>query len=158
MANSSTATRSMVSLFRKGLEIAPNVIESINDYGDRVSIRSTSGSQIDYLDLNKEGAEEKLAQLRADLEKLCIRDANYWVTLPTGSWVRKNAIQGIEFLLGERYKGLVLRTYGNRILSFIPCDDLDTQLMIKQEIQKATAASSPSRRYKPTWDFYQTAV
>ncbi|MBG0760501.1 hypothetical protein BOO22_13845 [Vibrio cidicii] len=158
MANSSTATRSMVSLFRKGLEIAPNVIESINDYGDRVSIRSTSGSQIDYLDLNKERAEEKLAQLRADLEKLCIRDANYWVTLPTGSWVRKNAIQGIEFLLGERYKGLVLRTYGNRILSFIPCDDLDTQLMIKQEIQKATAASSPSRRYKPTWNFYQNAV
>lgn len=158
MANSSTATRSMVSLFRKGLEIAPNVIESINDYGDRVSIRSTSGSQIDYLDLNKERAEEKLAQLRADLEKLCIRDANYWVTLPTGSWVRKNAIQGIEFLLGERYKGLVLRTYGNRILSFIPCDDLDTQLMIKQEIQKATAASSPSRRYKPNWDFHQSAV
>ncbi|MGM6109062.1 hypothetical protein ABLA17_19490 [Vibrio parahaemolyticus] len=158
MANSSTATRTMVSLFRKGLEIAPNVIESINDYGDRVSIRSTSGSQIDYLDLNKERAEEKLAQLRADLEKLCIRDANYWVTLPTGSWVRKNAIQGIEFLLGERYKGLVLRTYGNRILSFIPCDDLDTQLMIKQEIQKATAASSPSRRYKPNWDFHQSAV
>ncbi|HHX8340879.1 hypothetical protein AB6E05_23530 [Vibrio alginolyticus] len=157
MASSNTATRLMVSLFSEGLEIAPSSLGSINHYDNKVSIRSTDGKQIDYLNLNKERAEEKLARLRADLEKLCIRDANYWVTLPTGSWVRKNAIQGIEFLLGERYKGLVLRTYGNRILSFIPCDDLDTQILIKEEIKKAIEASLPSRRYKPTWDFYQTA-
>lgn len=158
MASSNTATRSILSLFRKGLEVAPSVIESINDYGAKVSIRSTSGNQIDYLDLKDERDREKLSRVQEDIEKLCIRDANYWVTLPTGSWVRKNAIQGIEFLLGERYKGLVLRTYGNRILSFIPCDDLDTQILIKEEIKKAIEASLPSRRYKPTWNFYQNAV
>ncbi len=147
----------MVSLNGKQ-QLSTTILTSINKIKNHVSVRAASGKQLAHLTLKDEKSEQKLDTLFADLEKLCIRDANYWITLPTGSWVRKNAILGYECHLSEKYQGLILRTQGNRILSFIPCDDLDTQLMIKQEIQKATAASSPSRRYKPNWGFYQNAV
>ncbi len=149
--------KNTVTLFSDKQQVSSSLIASIGKIKNQVSVRAASGKQLAHLTLKDEKSEQKLDTLFADLEKLCIRDANYWITLPTGSWVRKNAILGYECHLSEKYQGLILRTQGNRILSFIPCDDLDTQLMIKQEIQKATAASSPSRRYKPTWDFYQTA-
>ncbi|EGQ9167375.1 hypothetical protein V9654_003947 [Vibrio parahaemolyticus] len=150
--------KNTVALFSDKQQLSTTILASINKIKNHVSVRAASGKQLAHLTLKDEKSEQKLDALFADLEKLCIRDANYWITLPTGSWVRKNAILGYECHLSEKYQGLILRTQGNRILSFIPCDDLDTQLMIKQEIHKATAASSPSRRYKPTWDFYQTAV
>ncbi|WP_391856539.1 hypothetical protein [Vibrio cidicii] len=150
--------KNTVALFSDKQQLSTTILASINKIKNHVSVRAASGKQLAHLTLKDEKSEQKLDALFADLEKLCIRDANYWITLPTGSWVRKNAILGYECHLSEKYQGLILRTQGNRILSFIPCDDLDTQLMIKREIHKATAASSPSRRYKPTWDFYQTAV
>ncbi|HCG6674943.1 MULTISPECIES: hypothetical protein [unclassified Vibrio] len=150
--------KNTVNLFSVKLQVSTSILASINITDSNISVRAASGKQLAHLTLKDEESEQNLDTLFADLEKLCIRDANYWITLPTGSWVRKNAILGYECHLSDKYQGLILRTQGNRILSFIPCDDLDTQLMIKQEIQKATAASSPSRRYKPTWDFYQTAV
>lgn len=150
--------KNTVALFSDKQQLSTTILASINKIKNHVSVRAASGKQLAHLTLKDEKSEQKLDALFADLEKLCIRDANYWITLPTGSWVRKNAILGYECHLSEKYQGLILRTQGNRILSFIPCDDLDTQLMIKQEILKATAASSPSRRYKPTWDFYQNAV
>ncbi|ODZ01750.1 hypothetical protein [Vibrio parahaemolyticus] len=150
--------KNTVALFSDKQQLSTTILASINKIKNHVSVRAASGKQLAHLTLKDEKSEQKLDALFADLEKLCVRDANYWITLPTGSWVRKNAILGYECHLSEKYQGLILRTQGNRILSFIPCDDLDTQLMIKQEIHKATAASSPSRRYKPTWDFYQTAV
>ncbi|WP_423839880.1 hypothetical protein ONE56_11355 [Vibrio mytili] len=150
--------KNTVALFSDKQQLSTTILASINKIKNHVSVRAASGKQLAHLTLKDEKSEQKFDALFADLEKLCIRDANYWITLPTGSWVRKNAILGYECHLSEKYQGLILRTQGNRILSFIPCDDLDTQLMIKQEILKATAASSPSRRYKPTWDFYQTAV
>ncbi|EGR2205660.1 hypothetical protein AB8302_004201 [Vibrio parahaemolyticus] len=150
--------KNTVALFSDKQQLSTTILASINKIKNHVSVRAASGKQLAHLTLKDEKSEQKLDALFADLEKLCIRDANYWIPLPTGSWVRKNAILGYECHLSEKYQGLILRTQGNRILSFIPCDDLDTQLMIKQEIHKATAASSPSRRYKPTWDFYQTAA
>ncbi|ENJ1590821.1 hypothetical protein AB0539_004152 [Vibrio parahaemolyticus] len=150
--------KNTVTVFSDKLQVSTSIVVSINKIKNHVSVRAASGKQLAHLTLKAEKSEQKIDTLFADLEKLCIRDANYWITLPTGSWVRKNAILGYECHLSEKYQGLILRTQGNRILSFIPCDDLDTQLMIKQEIQKATAASSPSRRYKPNWDFYQNAV
>ncbi|EPW4778056.1 hypothetical protein ACWLRU_003498 [Vibrio parahaemolyticus] len=150
--------KNTVALFSDKQQLSTTILASINKIKNHVSVRAASGKQLAHLTLKDEKSQQKLDALFADLEKLCIRDANYWITLPTGSWVRKNAILGYECHLSEKYQGLILRTQGNRILSFIPCDDLDTQLMIKQEIQKATAASSPSRRYKPTWDFYQNAA
>ncbi|EHG1331007.1 hypothetical protein OC523_002155 [Vibrio vulnificus] len=150
--------KNTVALFSDKQQLSTTILASINKIKNHVSVRAASGKQLAHLALKDEKSEQKLDALFADLEKLCIRDANYWITLPTGSWVRKNAILGYECHLSEKYQGLILRTQGNRILSFIPCDDLDTQLVIKQEIHKAASASSPSRRYKPTWDFYQTAV
>ncbi|EJS4060934.1 hypothetical protein NW009_003873 [Vibrio parahaemolyticus] len=150
--------KNTVTVFCDKLQVSSSLIASIGKFKNQVSVRAASGKQLAHLTLKDEKSEQKLDTLFADLEKLCIRDANYWITLPTGSWVRKNAILGYECHLSEKYQGLILRTQGNRVLSFIPCDDLDMQHLIIQEMHKATESKTPSRRYKPNWDFYNQAA
>ncbi|EHD0098049.1 hypothetical protein JZN58_002971 [Vibrio vulnificus] len=150
--------KNTVTVFNDKLQVSTSIVASINKIKNHVSVRAASGKQLAHLTLKAEKCEQKLDTLFADLEKLCIRDANYWITLPTGSWVRKNAILGYECHLSEKYQGLILRTQGNRVLSFIPCDDLDMQHLIIQEMHKATESKTPSRRYKPNWDFYNQAA
>ncbi len=150
--------KNTVTLFSDKQQVSSSILASINITDGNISVRAVSGKQLAHLTLKDEKSEQKLDTLFADLEKLCIRDANYWITLPTGSWVRKNAILGYECHLSEKYQGLILRTQGNRVLSFIPCDDLDMQHLIIQEMHKATESKTPSRRYKPNWDFYNQAA
>ncbi|MDF5467279.1 hypothetical protein P3696_18770 [Vibrio parahaemolyticus] len=150
--------KDMVKLFSTHLELLPSILSAINIVKNNVSVRVANGKQVAYQALKDEQSQAKLDALLADLEKKCIRDANYWVTLPTGSWVRKNSILGYELHQSEKHSGVILRTQNNRILSFIPCADLDMQRLIVQELHKATESKTPSRRYKPDWNFYNQAA
>lgn len=150
--------KNTVTVFSDKLQVSPSLIASINKNKNHVSVRAGNGKQLAHLKLKDEKSEKKLQALHSELEKLCIRDANYWITLPTGSWVRRNSILGYEQHQSSKYSGVILRTQHNRILSFIPCDDLDMQHLIIQEMHKATECKTPSRRYKPDWNFYNQAA
>lgn len=145
-----------VNLFDEKKQSSPSVLASINVINNKhASVRCANGKQLAHLDISKDdSSKEKLEKLFSRLEKLCIRDANYWVKLPTGSRVRKNAILGFECSNGK-HQGVILRAHNNRILSFIPCLDEETQIRIIQELKLAIEQRTPSRRYQPTWDFYQ---
>ena len=150
--------KSTMTVFSDKLQVSSSLIASINKNKNHVSVRAGNGKQLAHLKLKDEKSEKTLEALHSELEKLCIRDANYWITLPTGSWVRKNSILGYEQHQSSKYSGVILRTQHNRILSFIPCDDLDMQHLIIQEMHKATESKTPSRRYKPDWNFYNQAA
>lgn len=152
------STKNMVKLFCDKQYQVPSNITSINLINDDVSVRGSNGKQLAHLQVKDEQTRAKYTSLLSDLEKRCIRDANYWVILPTGSWVRKNAILGYQQHQSSKRSGVILRTQHNRILSFIPCDDMDIQRLIIQELHKATESKIPSRRYKPDWDFYNQAA
>ncbi|YCO04061.1 hypothetical protein ACB087_10955 [Vibrio sp. VNB-15] len=152
------STKNTVILFNDTLELSPSTLCAMNKIKGNVSVRAANGKQVAYLALKDEKSQAKFDALLADLEKKCIRDANYWLTLPTGSWVRKNSILGYELHQSEKHSGVILRTQNNRILSFIPCADLDMQRLIVQELHKATESKTPSRRYKPDWNFYNQAA
>lgn len=155
---SAETPKNTVALFSDKHYQSTSNLAVINDINGHISVRALSGKQLAYLLLRDGKSQEKLDALHSALEKLCIRDANYWIVLPTGSWVRKNAIWGYEQHQSSKYSGVILRTQHNRILSFIPCDSLDMQHLIIQEMHKATESKSPSRRYKPDWNFYNQAA
>ena len=150
--------KNTVTVLSDKLHVSPSLIASIGQYKNQISVRATNGKQLAHLELKDGKSKQKLEALHSELEKLCIRDANYWITLPTGSWVRKNSILGYEQHQSSKHSGVILRTQHNRILSFIPCDDLDMQHLIIQEMHKATESRTPSRRYKPDWGFYNQAA
>jgi len=158
-AKSEKESSRIVNLFNEKRQSSPSALESINLINHKyVSVRTTNGKQIAHLDMAKgDSGKEKLEKLFSQLRKMCIRDANYWVELPTGSWIRKNAILGFQCADGV-HQGVILRAHNNRILSFIPCVGAETKLRIIQEIKLAIAERAPSRRYQPTWDFYQEQV
>jgi hypothetical protein len=155
---STDSTKNTVALFSDKHHQSPSNLAVINNINGHISVRASSGKQLAYLLLRDGKSQEKLDALHSALEKLCIRDANYWIVLPTGSWVRKNSILGYEQHQSSKYSGVILRTQHNRILSFIPCDSLDMQHLIIQEMHKATESRTPSRRYKPDWNFYNQAA
>lgn len=149
----------MIELFRPELTVSPSLISAINiEKAKYASIHSSNGLQLAHLELNNEKAVNKLNTLLEELEKICIRDANYWIRLPNGSLVRKNSVLGFQCHNSSHNKGVVIRTQNNRILSFIPCEDSDSQLKIVQELHRAIEIKQPSQRYKPSWDFLNNVV
>ena len=121
-AKSEKESSKIVNLFNEKRQSSPSTLESINLINHKyVSVRTTNGKQIAHLDMSKDDSSKaKLEKLFSQLRTMCIRDANYWVELPTGSWIRKNAILGFECADGA-HQGVILRAHNNRILSFIPC-------------------------------------
>lgn len=155
---SAETTKNTVALFSDKHHQSPSNLAAINIINGHVSVRASSGKQLAYLFVQDEKSQEKLDALHSALEKLCIRDANYWIVLPTGSWVRKNAILGLECHHSEQHRGVILRTQHNRILSFIPCEEMDQQHLIIQELHKAMESKTPRNRRKPSWDFINQAA
>lgn len=155
----SSPSKVVIELFKPELQLKPSLLACINVYKNRfVSVLSSNGKQLAHLKLKDETAHKKLNKLFSELEKLCTRDANYWVKLPTGSWVRKNAVLGFQCHSDNKHRGVLLRTQNNRILSFIPCKDSDNQLKVVQELQRAIEVKQPSQRHIPSWDFLNHAA
>ncbi|PTP27536.1 hypothetical protein [Vibrio splendidus] len=150
------ASTKVVDLFDKKNQRSPSAVAIINVYEDKyASVRTANHKQLAHLNMSKDDSgKEKLETLFSTLDKLCIRDANYWVTLPTGSRVRKNTILGFE-CVNSKHSGVILRGHNDQIVTFIPCSTEEGQTRIINEIKQAIEETAPSRRYHPTWDFYQ---
>lgn len=148
----------MIKLPSGKVEIAATSIAVITNYsGKCASIKDHNGKQLAFLQHTSDGkSQAKLQELLEELAKHGKIDANYWVELPNSHWLRKNMIYGFERHYGK-HRGVIIRGSGNHVISFIPCSDKSMQERIIQELKKAIEVVSPSRRHKPTWDFYTAA-